>query len=173
LQNKIDDEEKKINKIERLEKSLSQTYDYKTFQDKGDYVSRVYLAINDHGYKRILTEKKFRDKILTDSSFKEDIFIFLKENIGGFNRTKFQFDSALKIQVTKEDIENRNKAILLEGQINKMKFAQELKKERLISNFDQIRISLQLLFIFILLFYVLRPFIWLLKWSFNTLKQAK
>lgn len=172
LRNKISTYEEETVKTNNIADSLNQTYNAKVFHDR-DYISRVHLALSDYAYENLEAEPIFRKHILSDTTFRTKVFFCLKTNVDGFTKSKTEFDEALKIQLTNEDIENRDSAKAIEAQSLAINKEKEMTYKKLLSDNDQINFSIMTLAALAILVYVLRPLIYLFKWSVKTLKQQE
>lgn len=160
----------------RLADSLSKSVKDKIIDGK-DYISRVYFALkhitDEYGipYHFDYSEAAFRQKIISDTNFKDSIYRTFQNKLEGFTKTQFQFDSSVSSQLTTDDIYKYNQSQKYLENLKSLRNEKEKKLSTILTFNQQISFGLKVLGLATLLFFVLRFIFYAIIWSIKTIKQ--
>jgi hypothetical protein len=177
LSSKLAEIDNNVSLEKDLADNLSKSFDSKTINGK-DYAYRVYQTIKENTVEFAIQEfsysqSEFRQKILSDKTFQENIYSTLQKNIEGFVKSRIEFDSCLKSQLTAIDVKNKKEAEIIRDRTNKAKFLKEKVLLSMLTFNEQISVAVRTIIYSALILFLLRYFFYAVRWSINTLKQKQ
>ena len=157
--------------------SISKSFNDKTMEGK-DYISRVYWGLKEHSVDFGMpafnySEPDFRQKILSDKNFRENIYKTFQNRLEGFTKTYTQFDSSLNRQLTLNDIDQQKQSQLILENLKETRNGKEKISLSILTFNEQISFGIKILIFTAFVFFVLRFLFYAIKWSIKTMNQGQ